>query len=178
MKTIYRNLLSVIRRFKMATLLNVAGLSVAFAAFMVIMMQVDYERSFDRCHPGAERVFRVDLSGPDLFSTILPRGFIEEVLKSSPHIEAGTLLNPFIGEVYFTVTTNGEKHGFREVVQTCHPEIVQTFGFPIIEGSPTCLHQPDKVIIPESMARRLFGHESAVGKALHAEAGIWSKSRE
>lgn len=47
MKTIYRNLLSVIRRFKMATLLNVAGLSVAFAAFMVIMMQVNYDRTFD-----------------------------------------------------------------------------------------------------------------------------------
>ena len=41
MKTIIRNLLSVLRRFKMATLLNVLGLSIAFAAFMVIMMQVD-----------------------------------------------------------------------------------------------------------------------------------------
>lgn len=30
MKTILRNLLSVLRRFKMATLLNVLGLSVAF----------------------------------------------------------------------------------------------------------------------------------------------------
>lgn len=33
MKTILRNLLSVLRRFKMATLLNVLGLSVAFFRF-------------------------------------------------------------------------------------------------------------------------------------------------
>lgn len=40
MKTILRNLLSVLRRFKMAMLLNVLGLSIAFAAFILIMMQV------------------------------------------------------------------------------------------------------------------------------------------
>lgn len=34
MKTIIRNFLSVLRRFKMATALNVAGLAVAFAAFI------------------------------------------------------------------------------------------------------------------------------------------------
>jgi putative ABC transport system permease protein len=51
MKTIIRNFLSVLRRFKMATVLNVLGLSVAFATFSVIMMQVQYEHSFDKCHP-------------------------------------------------------------------------------------------------------------------------------
>ena len=43
MKTIYRNLLSVVRRFKLAAILNILGLSVAFAAFMVIMMQLKYD---------------------------------------------------------------------------------------------------------------------------------------
>ena len=45
MKTILRNLLSVLRRFKMATLLNVLGLSVAFSAFILIMMQVEYDQN-------------------------------------------------------------------------------------------------------------------------------------
>ena len=40
MKTILRNLLSVLRRFKMATLLNVLGLSVAFSAFMSSMIRI------------------------------------------------------------------------------------------------------------------------------------------
>ena len=42
MKTILRNLLSVLRRFKMATLLNVLGLSVAFSAFILIMIHILY----------------------------------------------------------------------------------------------------------------------------------------
>ena len=59
MKTIIRNFLSVLRRYKLATALNVLGLSVAFAAFMIIMMQVDYDRNFDRFHKDADRIFRM-----------------------------------------------------------------------------------------------------------------------
>lgn len=177
MKTIIRNFLSVLRRFKMATALNVAGLAVAFAAFIVILIQVNYERNFDHCHPTAERVFRVELTEPGTFSTILPRAFIEAVLQSSPHIEAGSLINPYIPPIYFSVMENGEKVGFRERIETCHPALVKVFDFPILEGSPDCLSEPDKVLIPESLARKMFGSQSAVGKVIHAEEHIWSKNR-
>ena len=43
MNPIIKNLISVARRFKLAAILNILGLSVAFAAFMVIMMQLDYD---------------------------------------------------------------------------------------------------------------------------------------
>ena len=46
----------------MATALNVAGLAVAFAAFIVILIQINFERTFDRCHPTSGRIFRVDLT--------------------------------------------------------------------------------------------------------------------
>lgn len=175
---ILRNFLHIFRRFKMAVLLNVVGLAVAFAAFMVILIQVNYERSFDRCHPTAGRVFRLDLDHSGNFSTILPRAFIESFLSSSPHIEAGSLLTPFIGEVYFTVTDGGGKKGFKEVVQTCHPAFTRVFGFPVVEGDMDCMEDPEKVVIPESLARKLYGKESAVGKALQAEETIWTKDSE
>lgn len=177
MKTLIRNFLSVLRRFKMATVLNIIGLSVAFAAFTVILIQVQYERNFDQSHPTAERVFRVNLQVPGTFSVILPRAFVERVITSSPHIEAGTLVNPYIGKIYYTVTIDGEKHGFRESTITCHADIVKVFDFPIIEGNPDCLNEPDKIIIPESLARKLFGSVSVVGQLFHAEEDIWSKER-
>lgn len=66
MKTVLRNLLSVLRRFRMATFLNVAGLAVAFAAFIVILIQINFERNFDRCHPTADRIYRVELTNPGM----------------------------------------------------------------------------------------------------------------
>lgn len=176
MKTIIRNFLSVLRRFKMATILNVLGLSVAFAAFMVIMMQVKYEQSFDRCHPTAERVYRVTLSRPDIFSVLLPRGFVESVIHSSPHIEAGTLLNVNYPS-YFTYTDQGEKRGFNETFLCCHPDIVKVFDFSIIAGDAACLNDPDKIMIPESLAHRLFGNQMAVGKTVQIEEENWLKDQ-
>ena len=175
MKTILRNFLSVLRRFKMATFLNVAGLAVAFAAFIVILIQVNYERSFDRCHPTAERVFRVELETPGTFGLILPRGFVETVIQSSPHIEAGSLIYPYNSAIYFSVMENGEKIGYREPVYTCNPEITRVFDFPILEGDIDCLKDPDKLILPESIARKIFGDQPAVGKMLHAEENVETK---
>lgn len=177
MKTIIRNFLSVLRRFKIAAFLNVAGLAVAFAAFLIILIQVNYERSFDTCHPTSDRVFRLDLKGGGTFSTILPRGFVEAFLQSSPHIEAGSLLNPYVGEVYFTVLGQGDKHGFKEVVQTCHPALLRVFDFPLVEGDIDCLKDPEKVAIPQSLAEKLYGKVPVVGKALRAEEKIWTKNQ-
>ena len=91
MKTIIRNFLSVLRRFKMATALNVAGLAVAFAAFIVILIQINFERTFDRCHPTSGRIFRVDLTIPGTFGTILPRAFVEAV----PAYRGGYIVDSF-----------------------------------------------------------------------------------
>lgn len=61
MKTILRNFFSVLRRFKAASVLNVLGLSIAFVAFMLIMMQVNYDYTFDCSHRNADAIFRVDI---------------------------------------------------------------------------------------------------------------------
>ena len=90
MNTIIRNLFSILRRFKVASTLNIVGLAVAFAAFIVILIQVNFEWTFDRCHPTSDRIYRVELTPAVGFNTILSRGLVEAVIQSSPHIEAGT----------------------------------------------------------------------------------------
>lgn len=179
MRTIIRNFFSIIRRFKIASALNVAGLAVAFAAFIVILVQVNFERTYDRCHPTSDRIFRVELTRPGVFGTIFPRGFIEAVIQSSPHIEAGTLLTPSFGKVYMTMEKeNGERVGFEETVTTCHTTLPSIFRFPLVEGDLDCLNDPEKVMIPQSLAARLFGDGfSAVGKLLRVETSIWTKSK-
>ena len=173
-----KDLYSLFRRHKMAMFLNVAGLAVAFAAFVAILIQVRFERNFDRCYPTSDRLFRVNLSEPGLFSVILPRGFIEEVIQSSPHIEAGTLITPtFVGRSYLSVERGGEKVGFKEYVQTCHAALPRMFGFTFVEGDPGCLAAPEKVIVPRSLADKLFGEgEPAVGRTLRAEEAVWTKT--
>ena len=60
MNPIFRNFLSVVRRYKLAVALNMLGLSVAFATFMVIMIQLDYDWNFDKCHKNHDKIFRLE----------------------------------------------------------------------------------------------------------------------
>ena len=85
MKTILRNFISVLRRFKMATLLNILGLSVAFSAFMIIMMQVDYDQNFDTFHNEADNIYRVELQwGKETPQAIVSRPLMDCLLYTSP----------------------------------------------------------------------------------------------
>lgn len=43
MKTLIRNFSYTFRRFFAASVLNIAGLSIAFSSFFVIMTQIDYD---------------------------------------------------------------------------------------------------------------------------------------
>ena len=48
MKTLIRNFSHTFRRFFTASILNILGLSIAFASFFVIMTQVDYDYNFNK----------------------------------------------------------------------------------------------------------------------------------
>lgn len=167
MKTILRNLLSVLRRFKMATFLNVMGLSVAFAAFILIMMQLDYDRNFDKGHKDYESIFRVEVADRDGgVQAIICRPLAEAFIQSSPHIVAGSLLNPWMGDLNFTVEENGERNSYEEPSVKVLPEFAKVFDFEMIEGQSDALKEPNKVLMPESMAKKLFGDQSAIDKQL------------
>ena len=176
MNPIIRNFISVIRRFKLAMALNVLGLASAFAAFVIIMMQISYECNFESCHPNADRIYRANLNDNSFDVPILPRPFVDAVINSSPFIEAGTIINPYTGKYYLLIENENRKFGFTEDFIACYPDITRMFNFEMVEGLTNCLEDPNAVLIPESMARKFFGDDSAVGRQIHLNDEIWGKS--
>lgn len=166
MKTILRNFVSVLRRFKMATLLNVLGLSIAFTAFMVILMQVDYDYRFDSCQPEANTIFRMDFQYSEGMGSVISRPFARAFTESSPHVKAGMIMASWNSKVFYSVEHNGDRQNYQDPVTSVTPEATRVFHFDMVEGDETALDQPRSAIIPESMARRLFGDEPARGKQL------------
>ena len=94
-----RNIKYTLRKYFVPMLMSLIGLILAFSAFMLISVQLDFEKGFDRFHPDAGNIYRVDLSDNNtIFRSILPPGFSDEVIRSSSHIVAGTVVCPFLGE--------------------------------------------------------------------------------
>ena len=177
---ILRNLKSLIRRYPVAVGLNFTGLVAALLAFALIFLQADYELSFDKCHPTADRVFRADKKGDEsLFRNILPRGFADDIIGSSSHIEAGCTVMPFIGEIYFSVAENGKAPvGYKRDLIFVSEQFIDVFGIKMIEGDSHALEGPNSVIIPRSLAENLFPGERATGKLLKTDTKFMELPRE
>ncbi len=166
MPPILKNFLSVIRRFKLAMVLNILGLSVAFAAFMIIMIQLDYDLGFDKFHKDSDKIYRVEFMQETSAYAILSRPLAERFFESSPAILAGTITNPWAKEVFFQVERNGMINSFEENTMSVSPEFTDVFTFDFVEGSKDALKTPMHTIIPLSVSKKLFGNEPAIGQQL------------
>ena len=158
----------MLRRFKTASVLNVLGLSIAFVAFMLIMMQVNYDYTFDRSHPNADAIFRVDIvHGSKGSQAIICRPFARAftgVFASYRGRMPFECLDrkPF----FFYIEDGGQRTSYKEDAWNVTPGVLEVFRFDMLEGSERSLDEPNSVVLPESMARKIFGDESAVGKQL------------
>ena len=171
MKLMIRNLLYLFKRFKTAVVLNLFGLTIAFAAFLLIVMQVDYEMNYVAMHSKSGRTFRLEANhGEFEHNAIHCLMFSDAFVNSSAHITDYSYRYPFYGGERYCqideVDDQGEAKVFKENFQLCLPNISDVFDFHMKEGSVGCLSIPGSVLIPESVAKRLFDKQSAIGKRI------------
>lgn len=175
MGTLFRNLLSILRRFKMATTLNILGLSIAFGAFMVIMMQLDYDWNFDKMHPDADKIYRLETVIDKGIYAIISRPLSDHFIASSPHIVAGTLASPsHKREMSFSVIGDPEQSNYQELALKVYPNYGEVFEFKMIEGEVEAMNHPNTALIPLSLSQKLFGKETAIGRQLKSEDEIYT----
>jgi ABC-type antimicrobial peptide transport system permease subunit len=161
-------------RNKMYTAINVLGLSLGISACLIVYLVVSHEFSFDKFHPGKERIYRVrssDESNSD-----------RRYFPSTPGPAYPAFRDAFVGaealagahwlEAKSTITEKGEvKHFDRNSVRgvIVNPEYFKIFQYEWLAGNMSTLSEPMKVVLTESRARTYFGslapHE-VVGKTV------------
>ena len=171
-----KNFIAVLRRYSVAMVMNFFGLVLALTAFMVLMLQVGYQTDFDKEHPTSGRIYRVDkvgASSDDIFKNIIPRGYADDIIKSSPHIIAGSIDCPFIGETVFNAILEDGMPAFvfKSKTNVIYPDFFKVFGTEFIEGSAEALKDLSQIAIPESLAKKFYGNESAIGHILTHNEG-------
>lgn len=167
MKTVLRNLFSLIRRFRLASMLNILGLSIAYAVFIILMIQIKYELNYDKEYPEAENIFRLEIENGNThdYQAVMCRPFIEEFLNSSPHIKAGTF-NSLSNHLFFSIENGKEQNNYYENILSVSADFPKVFGMTFLEGDEKSLEVNDNVIIPRSLKEKWFGKESALGHKL------------
>src|ERR1700745_2054739 len=59
LKNYFKTALRNLRRHKVNSFINIAGLTVGFAAFLLIFLVIQYEESFDDFHANKDQIYRV-----------------------------------------------------------------------------------------------------------------------
>ena len=163
MNTLARNFSHTFRRFLTASVLNIIGLAIAFASFFVIMTQVDYDLNFNKGYKDYQNIYRLEIRPNEEWGWQLwtPRPIAELIGTASPHIQASAITG-WVNDNDYEVNGNL----FNEPVMTGFGNFIKVFQPEMVAGSTDALEKKDNVLIPVSMAMRMFGSTDVVGKLL------------
>lgn len=167
LKTAWRNLL----KNKTFSAINILGLSIGIAAFLLIVNYLRFEYSFDDFNANKDRIYRMPMmisekgGKPQTFAFTYP-ALAPAMKKDFPEVEEAVRFRRRWGVV---------RHGDRKFVENgmvyyVDPAIFRVFTLAFESGSAaTAFTQLNDAVITHSTAEKYFGNENPLGKALHYE---------
>lgn len=168
MRIILRNLFTTLRRFRLASCLNIIGLAVAFAAFLVIMAELRYDFTYNTCYKNYKQLYRLEISPDSVTHNVLVgRNWEQFIREGFPQVETMSLRmeHAVLGQ-YLLIERNGGLLGFSEQGHLVSPNFPEVFDFEMLEGKNNALFTPGSVLIPQCMAEKWWPGESAMGKKI------------
>jgi putative ABC transport system permease protein len=166
-KIAFRNL----NKNKAYSVVNILGLAVGIAAFILIALYIQYECNFDKFNVNYDRIFRVEQKvkyadgfrnrnqTPSSLNGILAAGF--------PEIVKSVKIKPVWGEFL----SSGKKLTFFEEdgFYSCDT-FFDIFTCSFIIGSPkTALIEPNSIVLTKELAEKYFPGENPLGKTIRAQ---------
>jgi putative ABC transport system permease protein len=161
LKTTFRNT----TRHRGYSFINIAGLAIALACVILILLWVQHELSYDRFHEKADNIFMV------------LRGEEETIMAPTCYLLAPALvaeLPEIVNATRFAQTPETEKvlfrsgeKAFEENIGFADSHFFEIFSFPFLKGTPeSALEGPTSIVITEKTARKYFGNQEAFGQSI------------
>ncbi|MCK5146884.1 ABC transporter permease [bacterium] len=177
--TMFKNGLLVawrqLRRHSIFSLLNLSGLTIGLAAFLLIALYVQHEISYDRHHENGDRIVRVGqemhghFHGSQNKMLPTPAPLVHEMISTFPEVENGTRIVRK-NEIRMKI---GDREWFQDEVFAVDPAFYEIFTYDFVQGdAESALAGPQGLIITESMKKRLFGETEAIGRNIQLESEV------
>ncbi len=159
-----------IRRNRVFSFLNIAGLATGLLCSLLIFLWVSDELAMDRYHENSEKLYavyeRVFFDGKIDGYYYTPAHLYRELKLKFPEVEkASPTIFPLVKNF-----ANGDKV-FKQTGNYVSPDYFNMFSYRFVEGSAeTAMTGPNDIAISKEMAELFFGSaENAMGKAITYE---------
>jgi putative ABC transport system permease protein len=160
-----------LRKNKVYSLINIAGLAVGLSVFWLMALYIADELSYDRASVNADRIYRVAQSGVwsggSFKLAITPPPFAPALQKDYPEIEAAARIDAEGGGTL----VYGDKRIEEGNMLMADNAFLTVFRFPFLYGDATnALATPNSIVLTRSLAEKLFGRaEDAIDKTVQVE---------
>jgi putative ABC transport system permease protein len=162
-KIAFRNL----RRNKLYSFINIFGLAMGIAAFLLILEYVSFEKSVNGFHKNLSSIYR--LLNEDTKGQTWPQvepGWAQKAKESFPEIKDFCRFEEGVGQGI--VQREDKKDAtFRETnMGYAEGNFFEFFSFQMLKGNAGALKQPNVVFLSEAAVKKYFGSENPIGKSL------------
>jgi putative ABC transport system permease protein len=160
-KTAWRNLLNN----KVYSVINILGLAVGLASFIVILLYFNYELSYDKWDDSLKKVYKITARSD------------EEIFRGNP-APLGNFLHDKLPEVQDATTiqsngnfeillSTGSKKIYQEDGVQADSSFFKVFPYKFITGkAATALGKPNAIVISKELSEKLFGKVDPVGEII------------
>ena len=156
-----------VKRQKIDSFINVAGLSVGMACFLLILASIQFELSYDRFYERSDKLFRVAIrsDSPDEtdYSITTPQILSDALINNIPEVEGAGFIQRSRSAVFQT-----ETESFTEDGLFADENFFSMFSFDMIRGGRTgSLTAPKSIVLTDELAEKIIGTEDPIGKTIH-----------
>lgn len=156
-----------LRKHSFYSFINIAGLSLGIAVCFIIVLFVLNEKSYDKHHEHANRIFRVHsdikFAGQAYDMLYSPAPMAATFVHDFPEVEAAIRFRQR-GSYLVRRTTDNIKED--RVIWT-DKDFFKIFTVPVIAGDPNkALAEPNSIAISKRIADKYFPNEEALGQTL------------
>ena len=155
-----RDFLKNLRRYSTSSALNIIGLAIAFASAYIILVQVNFDLSYNKCFRDADRVFRVEMESPwgekgtwwTHFNNNLGYLFGE----NDDNVESFGTMRMYTSDLTILVPNQVEsdKMELMNIRQSWGTRTMpQTMGFTLVQGDFERLKEPNTIVMSERFAQ-------------------------
>lgn len=168
--------LRTILKARAFSLINIAGLAIGMATFLLILQYVNFELSYDAFHANSDRIYRVKTNyirnseliydSADNFAGVGPalKRELNEVRDFVRLYNAGAKFNCVIT---YAAAQEEPVHFNEKKLFFADASFFTVFSYPLLAGEPaTALTQPNTAVVSESTAKKYFGADDPLGKII------------
>ena len=158
-----------IRKNRVYSFINIAGLAIGLAVFIMIILYVQFQLSYDNYNQKADRIYRTVWESKStnslLESAEVPELLAPALKEQFPQIESVVRIEKYYPKN--TLVSYRDKRFYENGFLLTDSTFFGIFTFRFVRGDPSyALKNPNSIVITSSIAKKYFGDENPIGKVL------------